>query len=244
MIRYDKEMQANFMNYGYQGLNGDPGLELLERDENDRYCIQLYDHVVNRTSLTGKDLLEVGSGRGGGASYISRYYRPKSYTGIDISEGIIDFCNKYYDDEGLSFKTGIAEKIPLESNFFDAVINIESARCYSNLKIFFNEVFRVLKPNGSFLFADMIRPREINEINQKLTDCGFKIVHKTEITPNVVEALNMDHNRRETLIEKSVPGFLVRSFKSFAGTKGTERYHSFSNGTFEYWSFVLEKEQE
>ncbi|HDR67717.1 MAG TPA: class I SAM-dependent methyltransferase [Bacteroidaceae bacterium] len=243
MIRYDQDMKANFMNYGYQGLNGDPQLQLEHRDEHDRYCIQLYDHVANRTTLLNKDVLEVGSGRGGGASYITRYYKPKSYTGIDISDSIIDFCNKYYDVEGLSFKTGIAEKIPFEAGSFDAVINIESARCYSSITTFFKEVFRVLKADGKFLFADMIRPREINTINQKLSDCGFKMIHKTEITPNVVEALNMDHNRRETLIEKLVPGFLIGSFKSFAGTKGTERYNSFSNGTFQYWSFVLEKEQ-
>ena len=48
MIRYDKDVTANYMNYGYHGLNGDPVLELEEQDENDRYCIQLYDHVVNR----------------------------------------------------------------------------------------------------------------------------------------------------------------------------------------------------
>ncbi len=241
MIKYDQDVTANFMNYGYQSLNGDPYLELLDKDENDRYCIQLYDHVVNRAELSGKEVLEVGSGRGGGASYISRYYKPKSYTGLDISASITDFCNDYYDVEGLSFKKGIAEKLPFHPGSFDAVVNVESSRCYASLTTFFNQVYRVLREDGKFLFADMIRPRDVEDVRRKLSECGFRIVHETEITANVVEALNRDSYRRETLIENKVPGFLIDSFKKFAGTRGTDRYLSFTNGTFDYRSFVLEK---
>lgn len=241
MIRYDTDVKANYMNYGYQGLNGDPHLHLNELDENDRYCIQLYDHVVNRADILNKDVLEVGSGRGGGASYISRYYNPKSYTGLDISGSIIDFCNNHYDVNGLSFKKGIAENLPFDAAQFDAVVNVESARCYSSLTTFFNEVYRVLKEDGKFLFTDMIRPRDVERVKSKLKECGFRALHETEITANVIEALDRDTHRRVSLIRKKVPGFLVNSFNTFAGAKGTERYNSFTNGTYEYWSFVLEK---
>ena len=67
------------------------------------------------------------------------------------------------------------------------------------------------------------------------------IVHETEITANVVEALNRDSERREALIRKRAPGILISSFKTFAGTTGSNRYKSFTDGTFEYWSFVLKK---
>ena len=241
MIRFDKDVTANFMNYGYQSLNGEPFLTLRDKDENDRYCIQLYDHVVNREDLLNKEVLEVGSGRGGGASYISRYYKPKSYTGLDISAPIIDFCNDYYDVEGLRFKKGIAENLPFDQQSFDAVVNVESARCYGSLSDFFNEVFRVLRKEGKFLFADMIRPRELEDVKRKLAESGFRIIHETEITHNVVEALDRDTHRRETLIRKKVPGFLVGAFMTFAGAKGSERYKSFTNGTYSYWSFVLGK---
>jgi hypothetical protein len=75
-----------FMNYGYALLepNGAP-LVLEPADEPDRLCIQLYHHTVGETSLEGKDVLEVGCGRGGGASYIARYLRPRSMTGLDFS---------------------------------------------------------------------------------------------------------------------------------------------------------------
>lgn len=241
MIKYDKDITANFMNYGYQGLNGDPHLSLKEEDENDRYCIQLYDHVVNRSDLYDKDVLEVGSGRGGGASYVSRYYNPSTYTGLDISASIINFCNQYYEVPGLSFKKGIAENLPFEDNSFDALVNVESARCYRSLTVFFNEVHRVLREEGQFLFADMIRPKNVDVVKSKLDACGFTIVHENDITANVVEALDRDTERRETLIRKKVPGFLISHFDTFAGAKGTERYRSFTDGTYHYWSFVLKK---
>jgi ubiquinone/menaquinone biosynthesis C-methylase UbiE len=241
LIRFDKDISANFMNYGYEGLNGDPKLELLKHDEPNRYCIQLYDHVVRNAEIEDKHVLEVGSGRGGGASYITRYYKPKTYTAVDISSDIIDFCNKYYNVPGLKFKKGRAEKIPVDDSSHDVVVNVESARCYSNIKTFFKEVNRVLRPNGHFMFADMIGNGEVHEIRNKLKECGFKIKSEKHITPNVVKALDNDTQRREALINSKIPKFLQKSFAQFAGTKGTERYESFTNGKFEYWSFVLVK---
>lgn len=241
MIKFDKEKNATFMNYGYANLNGEEKLNLLESDEKDRYCIQLYDHVVNKVDLKNKKVLEIGSGRGGGASYITRYYKPESYTALDISKQVIDFCNNYHNVERLSFVKGFAEKPPFDDKHFDAVVNVESARCYKNLETFFKEVKRVLKDDGHFLFADMIKHHEVEKINSLLEKCGFEFISKQNIAQNVVKALDFDHLRRENLIKSQVPGFLSKAFLQFAGTKGTERYESFANGKMEYWSYVLRK---
>jgi ubiquinone/menaquinone biosynthesis C-methylase UbiE len=241
LIHFDKDSTVNFMNYGYAGLNGDKPLELLAKDEINRYCIQLYDHVVQNIKLENKKVLEVGSGRGGGADYIARYYKPNEYTGVDISSGVIKFCNRTYKVPGLSFKEGRAEKIPAETASYDALVNVESARCYSDIRTFFKEVHRVLIADGFFLFADMIEKDEVLKIKEDLSACGFSIVSEKEITPNVAKGLELDTKRRENLIRKKVPGMLRRSFEKFAGTKGSTRYDSFNNGKFEYWSFILRK---
>jgi len=241
VIRFDKDSTVNFMNYGYAGLNGDEQIELKKEDETNRYCIQLYDHVVNSVDLENKKVIEVGSGRGGGADYIARYYKPKKYTGVDISSGVIKFCNSCYNVPGLSFLEGKAEKIPAETASHDALVNVESARCYSDVKVFFKEVYRVLNENGHFLFADMIEKGEVDEVKKELAECGFKIVSENNITKNVAKGLELDTKRREQQIQTKVPGVLRKSFEKFAGTKGSTRYNSFNNGTFEYWSFVLVK---
>jgi ubiquinone/menaquinone biosynthesis C-methylase UbiE len=241
LIMFDREKDVNFMNYGYAPLNGDEPLKLKKEDEQNRYCIQLYDHVVRDVKLENKRVVEIGSGRGGGADYIARYYRPKKYTGIDISAGVIEFCNKFYKVPGLSFQVGRAEKIPLEHNSHDAVVNVESARCYSDTGVFFSEVHRILQPGGYFLFADMMEKGHIVDIKEKLIASGFSIKSQRNITQNVASGLEKDSQRRESIIHSRIPGFLRKSFASFAGTKGTRRFDSFVNGKFEYWSFVLVK---
>jgi ubiquinone/menaquinone biosynthesis C-methylase UbiE len=241
MIRFDKDKAATFMNYGYANLNGEQILSLLERDEKDRYCIQLYDHVVNKVDLKDKKVLEIGSGRGGGASYITRYYNPASYTALDISKQVIEFCNKHHNVNNLTFVKGFAENPPFENSTFDAVVNVESARCYKDLDVFFSEVKRVLKSGGHFLFADMIRHDEVETIKSQLKKFEFEFISEDNISKNVVKALDYDHLRRENLIKERIPGFLNKAFLQFAGTKGTERYESFANGKMEYWSFVLRK---
>ena len=65
------------MNYGYALLNSE-GKTIRNLDpelEEERFCLQLYQHIATRLSttnnLSGISLLEVGSGRGGGLNYIS-----------------------------------------------------------------------------------------------------------------------------------------------------------------------------
>lgn len=241
LIRFVKDSSVNFMNYGFSGLNGDAPIPLEKNDEGNRYCIQLYDHVASGIKLENKKVVEVGSGRGGGAHYIARYHKPLQYTGVDISPGVIKYCNGAYKVPGLSFLEGKAEKIPIETDSHDAVVNVESARCYSDLNAFFKEVNRILKDKGHFLFADMIEKEEVKEIREKLQSSGFSIISENEITKNVAKGLELDSKRRENLIEERIPGILKKSFARFAGTEGTDRFNSFSNGKFEYWSFVLAK---
>jgi len=237
--RYVKDSTVNFMNYGYESLNGHMPITLEKEDEINRYCIQLYDHVVQRADLENKNVLEVGSGRGGGASYISRYYKPATYTGMDISRSVIDYCNAHYDIPGLLFVKGSSENQPFPDDSFDALVNVESARCYGNLIGFFQEVKRVVRPGGYFLFADVVDKGEIGSIRAKLAECGFQTINEEEITGNVAKGLEKDTGRRETLIQEKIPGALRKSFLAFAGTTGTHRYNAFVNQDLEYWSFVL-----
>lgn len=78
--RYLSGDGVTFMNWGYEE---DPpmALPLDAADEPGRYAIQLYHRVANQTDLAGKNVLEVGCGHGGGASYLVRTLRPTSYTG-------------------------------------------------------------------------------------------------------------------------------------------------------------------
>ncbi len=66
----------SFMNYGY--YDEDLSIKLDPEEEEERYPAQLYHHIASQENLLDKKVLEVGSGRGGGSSYICKYLRPKS----------------------------------------------------------------------------------------------------------------------------------------------------------------------
>lgn len=53
-------------------------LPLDAADERNRYCIQLYHRTAAQADLSGRRVLEVGCGNGGGASYLTRTMRPAS----------------------------------------------------------------------------------------------------------------------------------------------------------------------
>ena len=144
----DKNAEVIFMNYGYSKDNYKIGLN--ETDEKNRYSIQLYHLVATSVYIAGENILEVGCGRGGGLSYINRYLSPSLVTGVDLNKKAINFCNKKYSSERIKFLKANAQKLNFQKDSFDVVINVESSHRYSQIDLFINEVYRVLKPGGFF----------------------------------------------------------------------------------------------
>ena len=239
--RLDKDAEAIFLNYGYADDN--LKLELRKEDDRNRYCVQLYNHIVTSLpiELKGLDVLEVGSGRGGGASYVARYFNPGSVTGLDLCRKAVKFCAEHYAINGLSFIRGNALNLPFENSSLDVVIGVESSHGYPNILRFFSEVSRVLKPEGYFLLADFRNKNVIDLLRKQLRVSGLRIVKEEVITPNIIKALDLDSDRRERIIEKRVPKLLHKPSKALAGVKGTVVYNSFVTRRKEYLNFVLQK---
>jgi ubiquinone/menaquinone biosynthesis C-methylase UbiE len=244
MSALDKEELLIYMNFGYVDLNPQAQeIEPRDEDEKGRYCIQFYHHVVGSIDLRGLDVLEVGCGRGGGASYIMRYLKPKSMMGVDISEKAIAFCKRFHAVEGLSFRFGDAEHLPFEDNTFDAIVNIESSQCYGSMDRFLNEVYRVLRPNGYFLFADHRGKEKVELLREQLRNSRLEIMKEEKINANVLKALDLDNERKLRLIRQKVPKLLSKPFQEFAGIRGTGLYEDLRTGVLEYRSFILRKRE-
>ncbi len=230
------------MNYGYAGLPEAKTVAVPTALEPERWCLQLYHHVASATDLGGARVLEVGSGRGGGAAFLKEALQPASYVGVDYSDKAVALCRERYPAiQGLSFQQGDAEQLPCESASFDAVINVESSHCYPNFPKFLSEVHRVLKAGGYFLYADFRDELELGNWRTQLRASGLEIVREINITPNVLAALDIDDTRKQTLIQKLIPKWLLKSFQDFAGTKGSVVYRNFAHGQMQYYSFVLRK---
>lgn len=161
--------------------------------------------------------------------------------GIDFSKKAIEFCRTYYSVDGLSFLQGDAENLPLADNSVDVIINLESSHCYGSMTKFLSEVYRVLCPDGHFLFSDHRDRDKVNLLHEQLKDSGFRLVKETDITLNVVKALDSDNDRKQKMIAQKCPRVLRREAEEFAAMKGTRAYETFKSGYSRYLSFVLHK---
>ena len=109
------------------------------------------------------------------------------------------------------------------------------------MDIFLDEVFRVLKPGGFFLFADFRHKSEIEILNKQFEDSNLRPVKKEIITANVLEALKLSTNEREKLIHKMIPKLLHSIGKKFAATEGSTTYNKFSSREYEYFFYIFKK---
>jgi ubiquinone/menaquinone biosynthesis C-methylase UbiE len=235
----DKKGEITFMNYGMAGRT--PALLLLPEQEKDRYSMQMYHHVANKIDLSGKSLLEVGCGRGGGLNYIKEQLNPRNITGLDLNYKAINFCRNFYDQTGATFLQGNAQNLPFEQDSFDVILNVESSHRYPEPQKFFDEVYRVLRPGGYFLFTDFRTNNEVPNMESQLKISRLDLKEKEDISRDVLNALDLSESERKKLINRLAPRGLRNLARKFAATPGTPTYNKFEKGEFIYLTYVMQK---
>lgn len=240
----DRDEQLVFMNYGY--ISFDPNHQppkLGPEDKNFRYQIQMYHYLASTVDWTDSHALEVGSGRGGGASFITRHFKPKSMTGVDLSDKAVAFCNQYHAGvDGLSFTQGDAEALQFPAESFDIIINVESSLYYPNVEKFFAHVVRLLKPGGHFLYADMRYLDEVETWRKQLQETGLELISEEDITKNAKHALALNQEYRKNLVKKYAPRILKKVLGRFGGADGGRLAESHNDaGKRVYLRFAFRK---
>jgi ubiquinone/menaquinone biosynthesis C-methylase UbiE len=214
-----------FLDFAYEE---DPpmALPLAASDEPNRAHIHLYHRTATQADLSGKRVLEVSCGHGGGASYLVRTMRPASYTGLDLNSNAIEFCKKRHNLPFLDFVQGNAEDLPFVDQSFDAVINVEASHLYPRFPRFLAEVARVLRPGGYFLYTD-VRPRaRIAEWDAALAEAPMRLVSKRLINEEVMRGIEVSQQSTLAMlgpVSRRVPSFL----RGFANRVNDLRASSF-----------------
>lgn len=243
--RFRDDTDLRFMNYGY--FAGGEGAPLAQDEAAERYSAALYEAVATQAPLAGRRVLDVGTGRGGGASFVQRHLGAAETVGCDIAHGAIAFCARVHAGvPGLRFLQGDAMTLPFAAESFDAVLNVESAHCYPDRAAFYSEVFRVLRPGGHFLMADFTPPRIRPEadrarITEDLSLTGFAPPSVTDITAAIVAGLDRDNDRRLREIDARFPLGTRRLARLWAGTRESWIYRDFAEGRRAYFMFRIEK---
>lgn len=226
-----RDSDWRFMNYGYMPA-GD-AFALTAEDEPERAFIGLYHQAMAGLPVEGARVLEVGSGRGGGARYIARYMAPAAVTGLDYSPETVRRARQLNaDTPNLTFEVGDAEALPFADASFDIVVNIESSHCYANVPAFAREVARVLAPGGCFTWADMRAATMVEGLDRDLGASGLVLESETNLSPGVVSALDAVDERKMSRIQKTA--MMRRFLKEFSGAKGSILYGTLKSGAVVY----------
>lgn len=242
-----------FMNLGFVELGPEfAPFALAEPEEPFRLFIQMYRHVLKSADLKNKDVLEIGCGAGGGATFIARNYQPRSLIGIDLLPVNIAAAEARGSVPGLTFAVGDATSLQFPDNSFDVVVNIESSHCYSSIEKFLSEVKRVLKPGGVFLYADH-RPvhdewgpdRTLAALEKQIRDTGMAILNEEDITPNINAASDLLGQEKEFMLDMSgIQGFEQTHFREILHCRGTRNYEKLKTGEWQYRCYALQKPAE
>lgn len=230
-----------FMNYGYVPNENEPPISLPDDPKIQKYPMQMYHYLAAKAEIKGKTVLEVGSGRGGGARYVAGSFQPASYTGMDIAQSAVDLANKMNALPNVRFIQGSAESIPLTDSSIDVVLNVESCHAYGSVDKFLSEVKRVLKPGGYLLLVDFRDVANMDLLRQQLHNSGMEVLEEEDIAPNVVKAMEAEDKAKRERIKQLFPPRWQELFGEFAGVVGSRIHTNLKNKTRLYHRFVLRK---
>lgn len=231
-----------FMNHGYTELPGEDLAWIRPEDWDQRYQNNLVRYLVSRVSLEDKKVLDIGCGRGGAASYMARYHGASEVVGMDYCDESVELCKRIHDVDRLGFIQGDAQDLPFESDSFDIITNIESSHCYAAQKLFFQEVYRVLRKDGHFCYTDCfpLAPR-YGLIDSYLDNAGFKVETSVDITENVISAIELGKESLAKLLRDSQADGEETDDEAEHWYKGVFRqYDLYKKGLLKYklWNLV------
>ncbi|MEA3454379.1 MAG: class I SAM-dependent methyltransferase, partial [Candidatus Caldatribacteriota bacterium] len=125
-----------------------------------KHGIEHVERLLRYVSLKGnQSYLEVGCGNGHVCKHLARKYHWK-ITGTDVDPEMIKFAKEDIDDiPHIRFFEINATKMPFKDNEFDIVLSFGVMHHIGDWERALEEISRVLKPQGFFIFGELAYSR-------------------------------------------------------------------------------------
>lgn len=150
--------------------------------------------------IKNKKILDVGAGTGRVSLPLA--LAGAQVTALDISEKILELLKR--KNKKITTVVGEAENLPFENESFDIVTAAFLIVHLKDPKIFFDEVYRVLKPDGLFLVSN-INQKEPPVVKTKEGDIQIKsYYHRPEKIKDSLQDLAFSIEKEEMIFESEV----------------------------------------
>lgn len=131
----------------------------------------LHRYCIASNFVKDKVILDIASGEGYGSNLLAA--SAKSVIGVDIDKEAISKAKTKYQKSNLTFKTGSADKIPVDDHSIDVLISFETIEHHDKHLEMFSEIKRVLKTDGILIMSSPDKkyytdiPNKINPFHVK-----------------------------------------------------------------------------
>lgn len=159
--------------------DGEKGIEVAEMMNATNISMTL--ESIKSMELNPADhILEIGHGNAGHLEQLLKHTDNLSYTGLDISETMRNEAaekNKAFRNQA-EFMVYDGRNIPFEDRYFDKIFTVNTLYFWISPLDFLNEIFRVLKDNGTFVLT--FGQKDFME-NLPFTSHGFQLYTNNDV---------------------------------------------------------------
>lgn len=119
-------------------------------------CENMMKELLSLIPEKKGNILDVACGKGASTRYLLKYFSPNDVVGINISKEHLDVCRSNVPE--CEFLEMDATELSFPDNAFDNMICVEAAFHFDTREKFLQEAYRVLKPGGFLILADILAP--------------------------------------------------------------------------------------
>ena len=225
-----------FMNYGFVP----EGVEALSA----RGAFEgLYAEVLRGAlPLAGADVVEVGSGRGGGARWLVETCSARSVLAIDIAPCAVALARTLHAEvPRLVFESAPAHDLPCADASADLVLSVESWHHYPSIAAFVAEAERILRPGGRLCAASYFDVRAARRLREALAGAALDVIEIEDISDGVLRAVVATESFKADLIDRHAPWVWRPLLRHFAGMRGSWLDWLLADGRISYLRATLVK---
>jgi ubiquinone/menaquinone biosynthesis C-methylase UbiE len=228
--------EANLVFHDEASRNYDKKWAIRFDDDMAGFVLSKFELGLRGSFPSGVKVMEIGCGTGYAMLNLGLAGVLQEAWGCDISQGMLDVCQKNADNLGIKvhLQQADAEHLPYEDEYFDLVIGHAVLHHLPDLDTSFKEIYRVLKPGGECVVAGepSIIGHRFARVAKTMASWGIKTYARAggrlgkrgiELRDYSIVAEPEDHELQELEHVVDIHNFRAKELCDIAGKAGFSR---------------------